>query len=732
MARGLLAFLVWVFTSWLFGHQEARGISVLDQRSDLSPVRFLYIDRLWAHPHTSGTGFWVEAPSSFHYYTLTPRSSTEWSFQGPFEAPFPVSWARDPQRGLYLGVTLESDVLLSRDGRSWEKVAQSSAVIGSVFCDQFCRLGHCDEWDVRTCEEDRKSIAEGLRVRLAALAYWGGQFFGVIAPIDNYPLSPVLIASSRDGVRWQFLSYIERGDLLDLDRGNEVFDYCAAPRLIPGTDTLVLLCNVHNRGQRAARSVGNSSLFVSRNGGRSWTRVYVGTNGPEGKNRPTLWKAVFVRDRFLAIGNDGYAYLSLNGADWIRIPVLPGLAFRDMVYANGLYLAVGENGVLATSKDGLRWEHRQMASGSLLSVAFSGGVFLVTEEGGRLHLSRDAVNWNTFTPWEIRGAPSPIELKDVAKGDPGYVAVAESGEIVFSADGRSWSVVHRSGIPLNVVRWARGAFIAAGKERILYSQDGRIWRTVFSEYGLDIRSAVWGPRGWVAYGERKGRYAPWVFTSRDGLGWESRDAEEAGVYLINPLDNNRPDFPSYSFHLASHGEGYLAAWSTVVDAGRRGRLAVFKSENGRSWQAVELNEDCREPPVDVHFSGHRFLILGWWGIVTALFPPQRDLLSQGYRCVPIQSTNIGGKYFGADAGLGNCCPFFSRIVGSDSTSEYAILSFTGSLFLSRNLQEWTGVVSGDFNSMTLTSQGSLVLVGRDIAIADWRRLFARLQDHSRP
>lgn len=127
-------------------------------------------------------------------------------FSGPFEAPFPVSWARDPQRGLYLGVTLESDVLLSRDGRSWEKVAQSSAVIGSVFCDQFCRLGHCDEWGRGTwaCKEDRKRIAENLRVRLAALAYWGGQFFGVIAPIDNYPLSPVLIASSRDGVRWQF------------------------------------------------------------------------------------------------------------------------------------------------------------------------------------------------------------------------------------------------------------------------------------------------------------------------------------------------------------------------------------------------------------------------------------------------------------------------------------------------------------------------------------------------
>lgn len=183
--------------------------------------------------------------------------------------------------------------------------------------------------------------------------------------------------------------------------------------------------------------------------------------------------------------------------------------------------------------------------------------------------------------------------------------------------------------------------------------------------------------------------------------------------------------------MASDGKGYLAAWSTVVGAGRIGRLAVFASENGSSWQAVELNEDCREPPVDMHFSGRRFLVLGW-DIITALFPPQHDLSSQGYRCLPIQGTNIGGKYFNADAGLGNCCPFFSRIVGSDSTSEYAILSFTGSLFLSRNLQEWTGVVSGDFNSMTLTSQGSLVLVGRDIAIADWRQLFARLQDHSRP
>lgn len=95
-------------------------------------------------------------------------------------------------------------------------------------------------------------------------------------------------------------------------------------------------------------------------------------------------------------------------------------------------------------------------------------------------------------------------LNDICYGEhAGFVAVGNSGHILFSADGRQWSHYKAAAVSLHAVCYGTAGFVAVGERGVvLYSADGKRWEP--KGPGLtraDLKAVCASGRGYVAVGD---------------------------------------------------------------------------------------------------------------------------------------------------------------------------------------------------------------------------------------
>ena len=84
----------------------------------------------------------------------------------------------------------------------------------------------------------------------------------------------------------------------------------------------------------------------------------------------------------VAVGDNGAVYTSTDGVNWKR-QVSLGQWLRGVAFGNGTFVAVGESGLIATSPDGTNWTSRASGTTTNLNrVAFTGNFFTAVGEGG--------------------------------------------------------------------------------------------------------------------------------------------------------------------------------------------------------------------------------------------------------------------------------------------------------------------------------------------------------------
>lgn len=188
--------------------------------------------------------------------------------------------------------------------------------------------------------------------------------------------------------------------------------------------------------------------------------------------------------------------------------------FNRVRFVNGLFIAVGPNGQIATSPDGTAWTPRSSGTTANLSGVTSGltlqglsGVFVVVGSGGTLLSSTDAVTW-------AKRGHITQDLNDVAGNENTLVATATataSGQPnVFWANGVfTWTGATLPSNPTytSAIGVAGQYFITAAGSSFAYdlwrSTDGTTWQNVgFSDavvkgiaYG-NGRVIVVGWEGW--------------------------------------------------------------------------------------------------------------------------------------------------------------------------------------------------------------------------------------------
>ncbi len=257
----------------------------------------------------------------------------------------------------------------------------------------------------------------------------------------------------------------------------------------------------------------------------------------------------------VAVGDQGGIFTSSTEPPvWDAQPPKNSADVNAIVYANNLFVAVTDDGLILTSKDAKTWDYAARADRSLKSVAYGNGLFvaagfqLVMTSVDGLHWTRveeskllfDAISfgngvfvagaWDVGTPssgsgrylmtsvngidWQ-RVFPSP-EVEQVAFLNDRFFAVGDDGFIAISADGSNWQVRALSTTRrFYDVVYGAGKYIAVGARGIIFSSaDGSVWKQENSGTPDRLEAALYTGKYFIAAGENGT-----TLVSTDGSHW---------------------------------------------------------------------------------------------------------------------------------------------------------------------------------------------------------------------
>lgn len=216
------------------------------------------------------------------------------------------------------------------------------------------------------------------------------------------------------------------------------------------------------------------------------------------QNNATANDIVWDGLQFVAVGNasntDSRIMYSADGISWTNIN-LPA-AFNNtplysVAYGNGVYIAVSDNGEVATSPDGLTWtKNANLAAtawgntGIARTIRFNGSYFVIGGDNGRLATTTDGITFTyqsqlATTTWGTRTSRS------VAWNGTVWCLVGSLGGCATSSDGITW--VWRNNFEDNLggnfgtnsgnyIIWNSYRFVACGEAgRSAISTDGITW-----------------------------------------------------------------------------------------------------------------------------------------------------------------------------------------------------------------------------------------------------------------
>jgi len=228
-------------------------------------------------------------------------------------------------------------------------------------------------------------------------------------------------------------------------------------------------------------AVGQNGTILTSEDGVNWTGE---TDLITGK----INAVAFGTPGYVAVGEFGAGFgkilFSESGDNWEPVDYEDGLKLSDIIWANNMFVAVGDHGTILTSTDGKNWEHRKYEEGThFFSIAWGNNKFVVV--GGsagnpdRIITSSDGENWGAILYGTQQGY-----LRSVTWANGKFVAVGANGKVRTSTDGENWTYQSSNfNSELWDVTWGNNQYIAVGSGgNVLTSPDGVQW-TVQQQLG---------------------------------------------------------------------------------------------------------------------------------------------------------------------------------------------------------------------------------------------------------
>ncbi len=316
-------------------------------------------------------------------------------------------------------------------------------------------------------------------------------------------------------------------------------------------------------------TVGSAGVILSSTNGTGWTR--------HGSGIPaSLYGVTYGGTNFAAVGHENAVYTSSNGIDWTSPWIDYGtLRFDGACYGNGTYVLFGQPDEMFTSTNLVHWVRRVTAVTNFHSFAdiiFANGIFVAVSGKGAIQTSVDGIIWAAQESGTTNG------LRRIAFGKDTFVAVGERGVLLRSMNGTNWvSQYSNSGSEISGVGFGAEKFVATDfVGTLMISSNGIDWATsevVSGRFFFDIIYANGGFVGVVPGG---------IYTSPDGLAWTSRAQGRFGGYSVAYGNRTLVVVGGDGQIIQSGDMGQVSLLGATDTNGFK--LTVLDGERGRNYQ----------------------------------------------------------------------------------------------------------------------------------------------------
>ncbi|MFK7928945.1 MAG: WD40/YVTN/BNR-like repeat-containing protein [Myxococcota bacterium] len=181
-------------------------------------------------------------------------------------------------------------------------------------------------------------------------------------------------------------------------------------------------------------TVGFANQIFSSIDGRTFERALISPEDLE------LYAVTYAEGRFIAGGQrdtDGVVITSADGQNWGVPAVIPDAKVLDLASGNGITVAIGLGGFLASSADTQAWTSHDDAQGRQLdAVVWDGDRFLISTDGDLLE-STDGQTWTAV--------PTSVPMRTLAWTGETYIGASRDGGLYRSADAEDWVEVLADG-----------------------------------------------------------------------------------------------------------------------------------------------------------------------------------------------------------------------------------------------------------------------------------------------
>lgn len=285
----------------------------------------------------------------------------------------------------------------------------------------------------------------------------------------------------------------------------------------------------------------------------------------------------------VAVGQNGTIVASTDGVNWSLETSGTTRNLRGVAFGGGRFVAVGYEQTILTSTDGITWTPVTAGIAGYLDfdgIAYGNGLFVMACGGnGTIATSPDGETW-TQQAYATTNGPSGF-----AFGNGLIVTVGYGGVVLTSPDGATWRPASAGASNhLKSVAYGDHIFVAVGSSgRIMTSADGETWTPQTSGATNDFNSITYGNGTFVA-----GGYGGAVLTSPDGVVWTPQTSG------VNDELNN----------IIYNQDHFIAVGSSGV---------ILTSTDGRTW--IPRTSGVRVFFYDVIHGNNTFVAMGKSGTV---------------------------------------------------------------------------------------------------------------------
>lgn len=251
-------------------------------------------------------------------------------------------------------------------------------------------------------------------------------------------------------------------------------------------------------------------------------RIYSSADGIEWTNRTTaaltnnLRSVTFNGSQFILTTDGDRTVVTADFANFLtrNLPFNVSTPRWASTSANGLTVAVGQGGEIATTPDGLTWTQRggNGTVSQLNGISFVNNLWFAVGSSTGIFISSDAITWTRLL------IPAANSLNAIGYGAGRYIAIGDQGYITSSLDGDTWNgntTASGTGQNLRGIAYVNGRWVVVGAGGVIRtSTNGTTWTAVTSGTTTSFNALATFGSTLIAVGDNG-----LILTSVDGLTW---------------------------------------------------------------------------------------------------------------------------------------------------------------------------------------------------------------------